>query len=105
MTATGSAASDAPTGRGITGPAPIEVLVIRDHLIWSGGTMYFLETLPQFEPARVRPSLCVLQPWSPVARTFEAAGRDGDRGPAAKAGRGREDDGQGAAAQVPRTRR
>jgi len=74
MTATGPAASDAPTGRGITGQGPIEVLVIRDHLVRSGGTTYFLETLPQFEPARVRPSLCVLQPRCPVAREFEAAG-------------------------------
>ena len=74
MTATGSTASDATKGHGITSPAPIEVLVVRDHLIWSGGTIYFLETLPQFEPMRVRPSLCVLQRRCPVARDFEAVG-------------------------------
>ena len=74
MTATGSAASEAPTGHGITDRAPIEVLVIRDHLIWSGGTIYFLETLPRFDPTRVRLSMCVLQPRCPVARDFEAAG-------------------------------
>ena len=46
----------------MTGSAPIKVLVIRDHLAPAGGTTYLLETLPQFDPARVRPSLCVLEP-------------------------------------------
>jgi glycosyltransferase involved in cell wall biosynthesis len=58
----------------MTGSAPIKVLVIRDHLAPAGGTTYLRETLPQFDPARVRPSLCVLQPSRPVAREFEAAG-------------------------------
>jgi glycosyltransferase involved in cell wall biosynthesis len=48
--------------------------VIRDHLAPAGGTTYLLETLPQFDPARVRPSLCVLQPRGPEACAFEAAG-------------------------------
>ncbi|MGH6905079.1 MAG: glycosyltransferase, partial [Geminicoccaceae bacterium] len=58
----------------MTGSAPIKVLVIRDHLAPAGGTTYLLETLPQFDPARVRPALCVLQPRCPVACAFEAAG-------------------------------
>jgi glycosyltransferase involved in cell wall biosynthesis len=77
MTATGGVFCAAPGGRAgcdVTGRTPIEVLVIRDHLLWSGGTIYLLETLPQFDPARVRPSLCVLQPPCSVARDFEAAG-------------------------------
>jgi glycosyltransferase involved in cell wall biosynthesis len=58
----------------MTGSAPIKVLVIRDHLAPAGGTIYLLETLPQFASTQVRPSLCVLQPWCPVAREFEAVG-------------------------------
>jgi glycosyltransferase involved in cell wall biosynthesis len=77
MTATGRVFCGAPGGGArcdVAGRTPIEVLVIRDHLLWSGGTIYLLETLPQFEPTRVRPSLCVLQPPCSVARDFEAAG-------------------------------
>jgi glycosyltransferase involved in cell wall biosynthesis len=58
----------------MTGSVPIKVLLIRDHLAPAGGTTYLLETLPQFDPARVRPSLCVLEPSRPAARAFEAAG-------------------------------
>ncbi len=53
---------------------PINVLYIRDHLIPAGGTTALLDTLPRFDPARIAPSLCVLQPRGEIARVFEAAG-------------------------------
>jgi glycosyltransferase involved in cell wall biosynthesis len=54
--------------------APLKVLYIRDHLNLGGGTTALLDTLPRFDPARIAPSLCVLQPRDEIARVFEAAG-------------------------------
>ena len=54
--------------------APLKVLYIRDHLIPAGGTTALLDTLPRFDPARIAPSLCVLQPRDEIASVFEAAG-------------------------------
>ena len=53
---------------------PLHVVHIRDHLVPSGGTTYFRNTLPQFDPGRVRASLCVLQRPDDASRWFETAG-------------------------------
>jgi glycosyltransferase involved in cell wall biosynthesis len=53
---------------------PIHVLFIRDHLARTGGTTYLLETLAQLDPARVRSSVCVLQPRSSASRDLEQLG-------------------------------
>ena len=53
---------------------PLHVVHIRDHLVPSGGTTYFRNTLPQFDPGRVRASLCVLQRPDNASRWFETAG-------------------------------
>ena len=45
--------------------APLDVLCLRDHMISSGGTTYLLNTLPRFDPARVRTRLHVLAPPGP----------------------------------------
>lgn len=37
------------------------VMIVRDHLVRSGGTLYFLDTLPRLDPARVTCELAVLQ--------------------------------------------
>jgi glycosyltransferase involved in cell wall biosynthesis len=55
-------------------PRPITVLYIRDHLVWSGGTGYLLDTLPRFDPARIQARLCVLQPRGPLADRFASTG-------------------------------
>jgi len=44
------------------------VLYVRDHLKAAGGSTYLLNTLPRFDPMRVRPSLCVLGPLQPDYR-------------------------------------
>ena len=53
---------------------PLHVVHIRDHLVPSGGTTYFRNTLPQFDRGRVRASLCVLQRPDDASRWFETAG-------------------------------
>jgi glycosyltransferase involved in cell wall biosynthesis len=53
---------------------PLHVVHIRDHLVPSGGTVYFRNVLPRFDPGRVRASLCVLQPRDEAAQWFEALG-------------------------------
>jgi glycosyltransferase involved in cell wall biosynthesis len=53
---------------------PLSVVYIRDHLVAAGGTTAFLETLPRFDPERIAPSLCVLQPRDETVQAFEAAG-------------------------------
>lgn len=58
----------------VTETIHMRVLFIRDHLAWSGGTIYFLETLPRLDSSRMQPILCVLHPRSPVAEEFEAQG-------------------------------
>jgi glycosyltransferase involved in cell wall biosynthesis len=53
---------------------PLHVVHIRDHLVPSGGTIYFRNLLQRFDAGRVRASLCVLQPRDDAARWFEALG-------------------------------
>jgi glycosyltransferase involved in cell wall biosynthesis len=53
---------------------PLSVVYIRDHLVAAGGTTALLETLPRFDPERIAPSLCVLQPRDDTMHPFEAAG-------------------------------
>lgn len=53
---------------------PLNVVHVRDHLFPSGGTTYFRNTLQRFDPARVRASLCILQPPNDASRSFQAAG-------------------------------
>jgi glycosyltransferase involved in cell wall biosynthesis len=54
--------------------SPLNVVYIRDHLIAGGGTAALLDTLPRFDPRRIAPSLCVLQPGQEIAQAFQAAG-------------------------------
>ena len=53
---------------------PVNVVYIRDHLVPGGGTASLLNTLPRFDPRRIVPSLCVLQPRNGTAQDLEAAG-------------------------------
>lgn len=53
---------------------PLNIVHVRDHLVPSGGTTYFRNTLPRLDPGRVRASLCVLQPSDDASRWFETAG-------------------------------
>ena len=52
----------------------LSVVYLRDHLLPSGGTTSLLNSLPRFDPRRIAPSLCVLQPRDGAAQAFEAAG-------------------------------
>jgi glycosyltransferase involved in cell wall biosynthesis len=59
----------------MTAPArPLRVLCIKDRIAETGGTAYFLHTLPLLDPQRVQPTMCGLRPWHPIGRRFEAAG-------------------------------
>ena len=53
---------------------PLRVLCIKDRIAETGGTAYFLRTLPLLDPQRVQPTMCGLRPWHPIAERFEAAG-------------------------------
>ncbi len=53
---------------------PLNVVYLRDHLVPGGGTALLLNTLPRFDPRRIVPSLCVLQPRDETAQAFESAG-------------------------------
>ncbi len=53
---------------------PLRVLCIKDRIAETGGTAYFLHTLPLLDPQRVQPAMCGLRPWHPIGRRFEAAG-------------------------------
>jgi glycosyltransferase involved in cell wall biosynthesis len=53
---------------------PLNIVHVRDHLVTSGGTTYFRNTLPRLDPGRVRASLCILQPSDDASRWFETAG-------------------------------
>lgn len=55
-------------------PRPLRVLCIKDRIADTGGTAYFLRTLPLLDPARVQPTMCGLRPWHPIGTRFEAAG-------------------------------
>jgi len=74
-----SRAESARAAGGAGGERPLEVLFLTDHLGHASGrvhgvTTYFLETLPAFDPARVRPALAILQSWHPATPRFEALG-------------------------------
>ena len=58
-------AGDADRAASMSPSAPLDVLCLRDHMIASGGTTYLLNTLPKFDPARVRTRLHVLAPPGP----------------------------------------
>jgi len=49
----------------VTDSAPLSVLYVRDHLQAAGGSTYLLDTLPRFDPIRVKPVLYVLGPLEP----------------------------------------
>jgi glycosyltransferase involved in cell wall biosynthesis len=53
---------------------PLRVLCIKDRIADTGGTAYFLRTLPLLDPERVQPTMCGLRPWHPIGKRFEAAG-------------------------------
>lgn len=52
---------------------PLNVVYVRDHLAPSGGTTYLRNTLPRFDPRRIRASLCVLQPRDDSIPSVESA--------------------------------
>jgi hypothetical protein len=54
--------------------SPLNVVYVRDHLVAGCGTTALLDTLPRFDPGRIAPSLCVLQPRDETAQVFETAG-------------------------------
>jgi glycosyltransferase involved in cell wall biosynthesis len=54
--------------------SPIRVLFVVDRLHETGGTLWYLQTLPRLDRARVTPQLCVFAPRHPIASRFEAVG-------------------------------
>jgi glycosyltransferase involved in cell wall biosynthesis len=56
------------------GRAPIRVLIVKDRLHDTGGTLYYLQMLPRLDPARVTPLLCAFAPRHPIASRFETEG-------------------------------
>ena len=59
-------------------PRPIRVLVINDHLGYTGGVIHgvttYFATLSGFDRRQVEPCLCILGPRHPAAERFEAIG-------------------------------
>jgi glycosyltransferase involved in cell wall biosynthesis len=53
---------------------PVRVLCIKDQISDSGGSAYFLRTLPLLDPQRVQVTMCALRPRHWVGDRFDAAG-------------------------------
>jgi glycosyltransferase involved in cell wall biosynthesis len=58
----------------MTAARPLRVLCIKDRIAETGGSAYFLRTLPLLDPQRVQVTMLGLRPWDPMVQRFEAAG-------------------------------